>query len=234
MSFTVVVPARLAATRLPNKPLADLGGQPMLVRVLEQAQLSGACRVIAATDADEIVHVVTKAGFEAVRTPACANGTERVAQAAKLLKLDGVIVNLQGDVPSIDPQLIATVAERAAENDCDCATAAGGIEAELATSTSVVKVVCDHKQQAMYFSRTPIPSAAPIATYLGHIGIYAFAPGKLHATLTLPPCGLEEVERLEQLRWLWHGWNIAVVTAEKFFQGIDTPADLAAAEATYS
>lgn len=235
MSFTAIVPARLAATRLPNKPLADLGGKPMIVRVLEQAAAAGAARVIVATDAASIVTAVTAAGFEAVLTGAFANGTERVAAVAQQLELDGVIVNLQGDEPMIDPQLVAQVAERAASGACECTTAVAPIDANAAANPDIVKVICTKDDLAAYFSRTCIPHSVSgaDAQWLGHLGIYAFAPGCLQRTTELAPCVLETTERLEQLRWLWHGWRINVVQTTAFFYGINTPADLAAAQANW-
>lgn len=231
MNFTVVVPARLAATRLPGKSLADICGKPMIVHVLERARQTGAARVIAAIDSASIAAAVTAAGFEVAMTGECATGTERVAQAARQLGIDGVIVNLQGDEPEVDPDLVRAVAQRAATGDCACATAAAPITTATAADPHVVKVVVTASGQAALFSRAPIPHCQPPAQaeYLGHMGIYAFAPGRLERTLALKTCELETVERLEQLRWLWHDWPIAVIRASSFSRGIDTEADLAAA-----
>lgn len=228
MTFSAVVPARLGSTRLPDKPLADIGGTPMVVHVLMRAREAGAGRVVCATDSQRIADAAGEAGFEAALTGECASGTERVARAAESLGLEGVVVNLQGDEPDIDPRLIADVARRAQEGGCQCATAAGPIDAGMAGDPHVVKVVVGADGRALYFSRSAIPHGA--REFLGHIGIYAFAPGLLAGTLDLAPAGLERAERLEQLRWLWHGWRIDVVVADRFSRGIDTPAELAEAQ----
>ena len=225
MDFTVVVPARLGAARLPDKPLADIGGRPLIVHVLERARQAGAARVVAAVDDERIAQAATGAGFEAVVTGECSCGTERVAQAAARLDLDGIIVNLQGDEPFISPDTIAATARLAA--DCNgCATAAAAAPATAGSST--VRVVVDRDGLALYFSRSRIPHGESDA--LAHIGIYAFASRRLLEDLAaLPPCRLEQAERLEQLRWLYNGHRIRVLTAPEFPAGIDTPEELAEA-----
>lgn len=207
----------------------------MLVRVLERAALSGAERVVAATDSEKVAEVTKAAGFETVITGACRSGSERAAAAAGELGLGGVVVNLQGDEPEADPNLIAELGERAGKGDCDCATAAAPISADEAESPDIVKVVSDEPGFAMYFSRAAIPARRnpdddPPA-YMGHIGIYAFAPGKVAEIAGMEPTGPERSEGLEQLCWLGNGWRIAVVRAKEFTCGIDTPEELAAASA---
>ncbi|MCY4325240.1 MAG: 3-deoxy-manno-octulosonate cytidylyltransferase [Betaproteobacteria bacterium] len=227
MDFSVIVPARLGAARLPAKPLADIGGRPLIVHVLERARQAGAARVVAAVDDDQIAAAATAAGFEAVRTGECSCGSERVAQAAAQLELEGPIVNLQGDEPFIDPDTIAATARLAAE-DGGCATAAAALAAQTIADASTVRMVIDDDSNALYFSRAPIPHGSDEA--LAHIGIYAFASRQLLAKLTaLPAAKLEKSERLEQLRWLAAGQRIRVLLVSEFTAGIDTPEDLAAA-----
>ena len=225
--FCVVIPARMGSTRLPGKALADIGGRPMVVRVAERAAASGAARVVVATDGKEIAAAAEAAGFEACVTGECDSGTARVAQAAETLGLSGVVVNLQGDEPGTDPGLVAEVAREAASGGCEAATAAAGITDEESEDPDTVKVVADEKGRALYFSRAPIPArrgAGP--PRLGHIGIYAFAPGRVAEAGSLPATELERSEGLEQLRWLWHGWRISVVRAKGFSHGVDTERDL--------
>ena len=224
LKFTVVVPARLGAARLPDKPLSDIGGRPLIVHVLERARRSGAARVVAAVDDERIAAAATAAGFEAVITGECRCGTERVAQAAAQLDLDGAVVNLQGDEPFISPQVIAATAAAAAESG-GCATVAAAVPAAAGTR---VRVVVDGAGMALYFSRAAIPHMADEA--LAHIGIYAFASRTLLEELAnLPPCGIEASESLEQLRWLYHGHRIRVVQVSELPLAIDSPDDLAAA-----
>ena len=233
MSFNVFVPARLAATRLPDKPLADLAGKPMLVRVLDQAAAAGAQRVVAATDSTELAKVAKEAGHEVVLTGEHPSGSARVAAAARELDLlDQVNINLQGDIPEIEPKLIAAIAAEVATDTCDCATVAAPISAAQAADPHLVKVVTAHQGRALYFSRAQIPFARDPATpprLLGHVGVYAFGKGKLKYVSEMRPSPLEAAEALEQLTWLWAGWRIAVVETDSFVHGIDTPEDLAAA-----
>lgn len=243
MSFSVLIPARLASSRLPRKPLADIAGLPMVVRVARQAQLSLARQVVVAADDAEIVQACTAHGVAAVLTRVDhATGSDRLAEACERLGLDGddVVVNVQGDEPLIEPALINAVAEMLiARPDCVMATAAHAMSdpAELA-NPNVVKVVCDREDRALYFSRAPIPwwrdgstagspgigSVAP----LRHIGIYAFRAGFLRRFPQLEASPLETVESLEQLRVLWHGERIAVHRSQTpSGTGVDTAEDLA-------
>lgn len=241
MSFTVIIPARLASTRLPNKPLADLGGKPMVVRVAERASQSGAARVAVATDHADIVAACHEHGVEVYMTRADhPSGTDRIAEVAAKMELhdDAVIVNVQGDEPLISPALIASTASLIGK-DVPMATAAHPLhEVAEIFNPNVVKVVLDKTGRALYFSRATIPwhrdafaqstSAIP-AGYapLRHIGLYAYRNAflQMYPALALSP--LEQIEALEQLRVLWHGYSIAVhVTDSAPAAGVDTPADL--------
>jgi 3-deoxy-manno-octulosonate cytidylyltransferase (CMP-KDO synthetase) len=240
--FSVLIPARLASTRLPDKPLADIAGLPMIVRVAQRAALSQASQVVVAADAPSIVAACEAHGVRAVLTRADhPTGSDRLAEACALMGLEGddLVVNVQGDEPLIDPMLIDECAELLArQSDCVMSTAAHPIEHETDfASPNVVKVVLDAQQRALYFSRAPIPwwrDGATPATLppsgspaLRHVGLYGYRAGFLRAFPALPPSPLEAIESLEQLRVLWHGHRIAVhVTATAPGPGVDTPQDL--------
>ena len=242
MEFTVLIPARLASTRLPGKPLADIAGVPMVVRVAQRAALSGASAVVVAADHADIVAACAAFGVQALLTDADhATGSDRLAQACTLLGLadDAVVVTVQGDEPLIDTALVGACAELLRQrSDCVMSTAAHAIDdSEELNNPNVVKVVLDAAGRALYFSRAPIPfwrdahSASPAqrapATALRHIGIYAYRAGFLRSFPRLPACPLEATEALEQLRVLWHGERIAVhVSSSRPGPGIDTPQDL--------
>jgi 3-deoxy-manno-octulosonate cytidylyltransferase (CMP-KDO synthetase) len=242
VSFIAIIPARLASTRLPNKPLADLGGKPMVVRVAEQAVAAGASRVIVATDHADIQAACQAHGVEVCMTRADhPSGTDRIAEVALALQLapDAVVVNLQGDEPLIDPQLLQAAAARISA-DVPMATCAHPLhEAADAFNPNVVKVVLDKHGRALYFSRATIPwhrdafalakDALPAGYVpLRHIGLYAYRNDFLQAYPQLEASPLEAIEALEQLRVLWHGYPIAVhVTACAPAAGVDTPEDLA-------
>ena len=243
MRFTVIIPARLGSTRLPNKPLADLGGAPMVVRVAQRALLSQADLVVVATDSQEVMAACARFKIRVVLTAAThASGSDRLAEACTLLGLpdDAVVVNVQGDEPLIDVALINSVAQLLADKtDCAMSTAAHAIE-NVADymNPNIVKVVLDARHNAMYFSRSPIPAARDGATHelpqspkpLRHVGIYGYRAGFLKAFPKLSLAPIEQLECLEQLRALWHGYKIAVhITASAPGIGVDTPADLAAA-----
>ena len=240
MNFTVLIPARLASTRLPRKPLADIAGLPMVVRVAKQALLSDATRVVVAADHEDIVAACAAHGVKALLTRADhATGSDRLAECCELLGLDGndVVVNVQGDEPLIDPRLInACAAELQAQSDCVISTVAHAItSAADFANPNVVKVVLDAKGRALLFSRAPIPcwrdspDAAALSSPqpLRHVGIYAYRAGFLRAFPRMPISPIETLESLEQLRVLWHGERIAVhVTQLTPGLGVDTPADL--------
>ncbi len=240
MDFTVLVPARLASSRLPGKPLADIGGLPMVVRVARRAAQSGAARVVVAADDASIVQACERHGVEALLTRTDhATGSDRLAEACERLGLDGAdaVVNVQGDEPLIDPGLIAACAALLdASPDCVMGTAAHAIDTlDDFSNPNVVKVVLDAKGRALYFSRAPIPhardatpaQALPQPAPLRHIGLYAYRAGFLRRFPTLAVSPLETIEALEQLRVLWHGERIAVhVSALRPGPGVDTPEDL--------
>jgi 3-deoxy-manno-octulosonate cytidylyltransferase (CMP-KDO synthetase) len=242
MGFIVIIPARLASTRLPNKPLADLGGKPMVVRVAERAALSGATRIIVATDHADIAAACTAHGVEVCMTRADhPSGTDRIAEVAHTLGLldTDVVVNLQGDEPLIDPALLAACAALIVPG-VPMATCAHPLhEVADAFNPNVVKVVLDKQGRALYFSRATIPwhrdgfaqtrEALPAGYVpLRHIGLYAYSNAFLQAYPGLEVAPLESIEALEQLRVLWHGYPIAVhVTDSAPAAGVDTPEDLA-------
>lgn len=243
MTFTVLLPARLASTRLPNKPLADIAGLPMIVRVARRAALSGAAEVVVAADDAAIVDACAAHGVRALLTRRDhATGSDRLAEACTLLGLDGddLVVNVQGDEPLIDPGLVDACAALLRERrDCVMSTAAHPIaDAAEFANPNVVKVVLDAAGRALYFSRAPIPwwrdgraageSAMQSPAPLRHIGLYAYRAGFLRRFPDLPSAPVERLESLEQLRVLWHGERIAVhVTDAAPGPGVDTPEDLA-------
>ena len=239
--FHIVIPARLASTRLPNKPLADIGGAPMIVQVARRAALAGAAQVVVATDADEVRAACEAHGVRALMTRADhPSGSDRLAEAVELLGLadDALVVNVQGDEPLIAPAMIRACAELlAGKPQCAMATVAHAIDddSEFA-NPNVVKLVTDAQGLALYFSRAPIPwwrdapgGGARVKTdaVLRHVGLYAYRAGFLRRFPTLAVSPLEQIEALEQLRVLWHGERIAVhVSAERPGPGVDTPEDL--------
>jgi 3-deoxy-manno-octulosonate cytidylyltransferase (CMP-KDO synthetase) len=231
--FHVVIPARYASTRFPGKPLADVVGKPMVVRVCERAAASGALSVAVATDDERIQRVVKAHGHNALMTSTeHLSGTDRIAEAAAALGLGepDIVVNVQGDEPLIEPALIASVAA-ALESDtgASMSTACHPIHDEDAIANpNVVKVVLDAAGHALYFSRSRIPyPREPGGTWYRHAGIYAYRGGFLQRFARLDPAPLERAESLEQLRALWHGYRIAVaVHAGDIPPGVDTPSDL--------
>ncbi|OIQ78185.1 3-deoxy-manno-octulosonate cytidylyltransferase [mine drainage metagenome] len=241
-AFHVLIPARRASTRLPDKPLADIGGVPMVVHVARRALRSGAASVAVACDDDAIAQVCAAHGVRALPTsPRHASGTDRIAEAAAALGLadDALVVNVQGDEPLIDPALIRDCA-LALHADADAAIATAAHPIELAAEVfnpNIVKVVLDARGRALLFSRAPLPwrrdadmHVEPLPQdppYLRHIGIYAFRGASLRAFAALGACALERAEALEQLRALWHGWRIAVLRVEQAPPpGVDTAEDL--------
>lgn len=242
--FHVVIPARYASTRLPGKPLADIAGKPMIVRVAEAAARSAAADVHVATD-DERVRVAVEAhGFPVRMTRGDhASGTDRLAEVVDALGWhdDDIVVNVQGDEPLIEPALIDAVARALALDDrAMVATAAHPLDSAADFfNANVVKVVCDGAGRALYFSRAPIPWARDAFAAdrerlpddlgaLRHIGIYAYRAGFLRRYGGLTPAPLESIEALEQLRVLWHGYGIRVIDVDHApAPGVDTAEDLA-------
>ncbi len=243
MSFSVLIPARLASTRLPRKPLADIAGLPMVVRVAQRAAQSAARQVVVAADHADIVDACAAHGVHALLTRSDhATGSDRLAEACALLGLadSAIVVNVQGDEPLIDPSLIDDCAALLAQRpDCVMSTAAHAIEQrDEFLSPNVVKVVCDALGRALYFSRAPIPwwrdghasgmSELSTPRPLRHIGLYAYQVGFLKRFPALSASPLETIESLEQLRVLWHGHRIAVhVSDTRPGPGVDTAEDLA-------
>ena len=244
MSFTILIPARFASTRLPGKPLADIAGKPMVVRVAERAMGSGATRVVVATDDERVRAAVAAHGIDVCMTRADhQTGTDRLAEAATQIGLrdDDIVVNVQGDEPLLDAALMRRMAELlAARTDAAIATACHPLnDPSEAFNPNVVKVVLDASGAALYFSRAPIPWAReafaqtrdtlpPALPIYRHYGLYAYRMSFLREFPTLAPAPIEHFEALEQLRALWHGYRIVVeVTHGTPAPGIDTPEDLA-------
>ncbi len=246
--FWVLIPARLASTRLPDKALADIAGLPMVVRVAQQAALSRAMACVVATDHERISQACALHDVRCVMTDVNhPSGSDRLAQACDVLNLpdDAVVVNVQGDEPLIPPDLINSVAEALHDNPtCVMSTAAHAIHSlDDFLNPNVVKVVTDRAGHALYFSRAPIAwwrdgmdsladrplsAALPEPAPLRHIGIYAYRVGFLRRFPQLAHSPLEQTEALEQLRVLWHGERIAVhTTLTAPATGVDTPQDLA-------
>ena len=244
MSFTVLIPARLASSRLPNKPLADIAGVPMVVRVAQRvlscSSTTGRVRVVVAADSPEIISACQSHGVEALLTRSDhPSGSDRLAEACQLLALtdNEIVVNVQGDEPLIDPLLVGAVADLLTQHpQASMSTAAHAID-NLADflNPNVVKVVLDARGLALYFSRAPIPhwrdqpgaAALPTPAPLRHIGIYGYRVGFLRHFPTLAQAPIENTEALEQLRAMWHGHRIAVhLSAHAPGPGVDTPQDL--------
>lgn len=249
MSFCVLIPARMASSRLPDKPLADIGGVPMVVRVAQRAQASAARRVVVAADDERIRSACTQFGIESVLTrPDHPSGSDRLAETCALLALpeSDIVVNVQGDEPLIDPGAIDAAAHLLQTRpDCSMSTLAHAID-DLADfqNPNVVKVVLDAQNTALYFSRAPIAwwrdgfsqgiHQLPEPRPLRHIGLYAYRVGFLCQFPTLRQAPIEITESLEQLRAMWHGHRIAVhVTAQSPGPGVDTPEDLARVRALF-
>lgn len=254
MRFQVVIPSRYASSRLPGKPLADIGGRPMVLRVVERALQAGAESVVVATDDSRVQQAVAAAGYPVIMTsPDHQSGTERLVEVAETLgwEDDTLVVNVQGDEPLIDPALIREVARQLVlHDDAVMATLAHPIHDHADfINPNVVKVVADAAGYALYFSRAPIPwprdaFAAQQAKSdkvgaleqvmphelgaLRHIGLYAYRAGFLRTYASLAASPLERFEMLEQLRVLWHGYRISLgITPTAPAPGVDTPEDLA-------
>ena len=252
MNFKVVVPARYASTRLPAKPLLDLGGKPMVARTAERALLSGAEEVWVATDHPDVQTVAEQHGLSVMLTRTDhPTGTDRLSEVVERRGWsdDTIVVNVQGDEPLIDPKTISLMARKLAESGADIATVGHPIS-NVADffNPNIVKLVCKSDGDALYFSRAPIPYARDhfageagketlptgIPAYR-HIGLYAYRVSFLKAYARLTPSPLESYESLEQLRALWHGFRISVVISDHLpLPGVDTPEDAAAMQAWFS
>ena len=247
LDYTVLIPSRLSSSRLPEKPLADIAGLPMVVRVAKRAQLSHASRVVVATDDARIFMVCQDHGVDVLMTDQDhPSGSDRLAQCCDLLNLSGehIVVNVQGDEPLIEPTLIDQVASLLVQHDtCPMGTVAHPINRmEDFLNPNVVKVVLNKHHRAHYFSRSAIPFSRDTPNWsqieqpeaflhsiqaLRHIGIYAYKAAFLKSFPTLEVSPLERIEALEQLRVLWHGFEIAVhVTHLPCHAGVDTQEDL--------
>ncbi len=232
----IIIPARMAASRLPGKPLADIGGTPMIVHVLRRAEAASAGRVAVATDSPEIAAVVAKAGGQAVMTrPDHPSGSDRIFEALAVLdphRQARVVVNVQGDLPTLDPADLAAAVALLADPAVDVATLAAEItRAEERTNPNVVKVVGSSvtptRLRALYFTRATAPYGDGPLHH--HIGLYAYRRQALEKFVALPPSPLEQREKLEQLRLLEAGMRIDVAIVKSVPLGVDTPEDLAAA-----
>ena len=240
MQPIVLIPARLASTRLPGKPLADIGGRPMIVRVAERARQAGAARIVVATDTAEIAEAVRAAGFEAEMTSLDhQSGSDRIFEALSRIDPEGrhdVVVNLQGDLPTIEADTIRACIAALESSDADLATLGVEIvdEAEK-TNPNVVKIVGaprpGHRLACLYFTRATAPwGDGPL---YHHVGIYAWRREALARFVALPPSALETRERLEQLRALDAGMKVEAAIVDAVPLGVDTPEDLERARAFY-
>ncbi|MFZ7200489.1 3-deoxy-manno-octulosonate cytidylyltransferase [Avibacterium avium] len=245
-TFTVIIPARFASSRLPGKPLADIAGKPMIAHVWQKAQQSGASRVVVATDNQAVAQAVQAFGGEVCMTSEHHNsGTERLAEVVEKLALadDEIVVNIQGDEPLIPPVIVQQVADNLAKNGVKMATLAVPLnDAEELFNPNVVKAVADQSGNVLYFSRAPIPwnrdqfaglsdeqktQLVLQSQYLRHIGIYAYRAGFIKQYVQWQPSALENIESLEQLRVLWYGEKIHIDLAKEVpAVGVDTPEDL--------
>lgn len=234
----IVIPARMAALRLPGKPMADINGAPMIVHVWRRAMEAGIGPVIVATDAPEIAEAVEIAGGTAVMTRADhPSGSDRIHEAVERFDPDGkhdVIVNVQGDLPTIDPAIIAASLLPLADHAVDIATLAAIIRREEErTASHVVKAVgspiSGNRLRALYFTRATAPWGE--GDLLHHIGLYAYRRAALRRFVALPPSPLEQREKLEQLRAIEAGMRIDIITVNTVPLGVDTPDDLERARA---
>ena len=240
-STLILIPARMAATRLPGKPLLDIAGLPMVVQVLRRAEAAGIGRVAVATDTDEIAAVVKAHGGQVVMTRADhPSGSDRIAEALGTLDPDGkveIVINVQGDVPTIQPDSIRAVLAPLADPQVEIATLAAEIHSdEEATNPNVVKVIgsplAPRRLRALYFTRATAPWGEGPRYH--HIGLYAYRRAALQRFIALPPSPLEQRERLEQLRAIEAGMRIDVGLVDEVPRGVDTPADLETARRFFS
>lgn len=225
-SIAIIIPARMASTRLPGKPLADIGGKPMIVHVWERACAAQVGEVIVAAAEAEIAEAITNAGGKAILTPPdLPSGTDRILLATSYLPLATTIINLQGDMPLVDPALIAAVLKPLQNPAVEIATLVTPVtDAAAKNNPNKVKAILNAEGRALYFTRAAAPHGDGAFHY--HIGIYAYRRAALEAFVALPPSPLEQREKLEQLRALEAGMRIdaAIVKAEPL--GVDTPEDL--------
>jgi len=232
----IIIPARLASTRFPQKVLADIGGEPMVVRTAKRvAHLD---KVVVAADDEKIIEVCKSYGVEAMLTSTThKSGTDRIHECATILNLpdDELIINVQADEPFMEPDVVEALINKLKElqkqkSEFIMGSCYNSINAEVAKDPNLVKVVLDAQSNAIYFSRAKIPhNQSGEAVYFGHIGIYGFAKKSLKEFCSLPDAPIEDIEKLEQLRAIYHGKNIAMVKVASTGFGIDTKEDLARA-----
>jgi len=241
LGAAIAIPTRMGSTRFPGKPLAKLGGKTVIERVYERCLRSKlAQKAVILTDSPEIMDFAGKIGANALMTsPQCASGTERIIEAFDKIGAE-FVVNVQGDEPFISPELIDALIQKRADTSCDLVTAVSKIgDAATLENENVVKVLRDERGAALYFSRTPLPHIRGEAdksrwlersAYWRHIGIYGYSQAALAKYASFGACALEKCEMLEQLRFVSNGMKFEIVETEYESIGIDTPADLAAAE----
>ena len=227
--FVIIIPARLASTRFPNKILADIHGLPMVIATAKRVEKID--NVAIAADTQEVVNLAQSYGFQAILTSKeHQSGTDRINEAALKLKLpsDEIIINVQADEPFIEEEVVRSVMKRAKQTDAMITSACKKIDLLHVKDSNLVKVLLDANQHAIYFSRSPIPydREGGFDGYFGHLGIYAFRQNALQTFCSLPYAPIEHIEKLEQLRALYHGYTIAMVEVQSQSFGIDTPEDL--------
>jgi len=232
----IIIPARMASTRFPNKVLADIGGLPMVVRTARQVMHLD--DVVIAADDEKIIEVCQSHGIKAMLTSTThKSGTDRINECAQLLDIadDELVINIQADEPFIEPEVLTALIERLntikAKEEFIMGSCYNAINAEAAEDPNLVKVVMDADHNAIYFSRSQIPyNRSGSATYFGHIGIYGFTKRSLYEFCSLDDAPIEDIEKLEQLRAIYHGKKISMVKVASTGFGIDTPEDLARAK----
>lgn len=229
----IIIPARLSSTRFPKKVIADVGGLPMVVRTARQIEHLD--RVVVAAEDEEIIEICKKHGIEAMLTSSThKSGTDRINECAQLLDIadDELVVNIQADEPFIEAEVVELLMKRLSSHKQSGETFIMGscynaVNAEAANDPNLVKVVLDHDHNAIYFSRSLIPfNRSGSATYYGHIGIYGFTKKSLHDFCALDDAPIEDIEKLEQLRAIYHGKKITMVKVASTGFGIDTVEDL--------
>lgn len=233
----IIIPARLASTRFPRKILADIHGLPMVIATAKRVQ--NLDNVAIAADTQEVVDLARTYGFEAILTSQThQSGTDRINEAAQKLNLkdDEIVINVQADEPFIEETVVKSVIERAKQTDAMITSACKKIDLLYVKDPNLVKVILNVHHNAIYFSRSTIPydREGGFEGYFGHLGIYAFRKHSLETFCTLPYAPIEHIEKLEQLRALYHGHQIAMVEVESQSFGIDTPADLERALAYFT
>lgn len=229
----IIIPARLASTRFPQKVLADIGGLPMVVRTAQRVQHLD--NVVVAADDERIIATCKEYGIKAMLTSTThKSGTDRIHECATILNLpdDELVINVQADEPFIEPDVVESLIKKLKKLQADkeefvMGSCYNSINAEAAQDPNLVKVVLDHKSNAVYFSRAKIPhNQSGEAVYFGHIGIYGFSKKSLKEFCSLPDAPIEDIEKLEQLRAIYHAKNIAMVKVASTGFGIDTEDDL--------